>query len=105
MATATVAELLVELGEQLRNERIRQRIDQGTLAAHAGVARTAVGRLERGVGGQLHTFLAVLRALGKEAWLKSLSPAIAVDPMQMLRANKPAPRRVRARKDESGDPR
>lgn len=103
MSQPTIDELLVDLGEQLRNERVRQRLDQSTLAGHAGVARTAVSRLERGVGGQMHTFLAVLRALGKEAWLNSLSPTVSVDPMQLLRARKPALRRVRTRKDELGN--
>jgi transcriptional regulator with XRE-family HTH domain len=100
MKTSTVDELLVELGEQLRNERVRQRMEQAALAAHAGVARTAVSRLERGMGGQLHTLLAVLRALGKADWLKSLSPPVGIDPMQLLRSQRRSPRRVRARKDE-----
>lgn len=104
MSSPTIDELLVELGEQLRNERVRKRMDQATLAANAGIARTAVSRLERGIGGQLHTFLAVLRALGKDEWLKTLSPSISIDPMQLLRSQKSTPRRVRPRKDEIGNP-
>lgn len=100
MTHPSIDELLIGLGEQLRSERVRQRMDQAALAAKAGVSRTAVSRLERGVGGQLHTLLAVLRALGQAQWLKTLAPAVSVDPMLMLRRARTVPQRVKPTKEE-----
>jgi len=81
---STVEELADELGVQLRRERIRQRLGQHALAARAGVARAALSRIriENGHGGTISTFLAVVRALGREDWLATLAPEIAVAPME-----------------------
>jgi transcriptional regulator with XRE-family HTH domain len=84
----------------LRCERVRQRLRQADVAANAGIALTAVRRLELGSGATVHTLAAVVRALGKTGWWDSLAPAIGVDPMEMLRRLNRLPYRVRRRKDD-----
>lgn len=102
MPQSTVEELLAQLGEHIRTERVRQRLEQARLAAEAGVARSALSRLENGAGGTLRTFVAVLRALGKAGWLATLAPRVTVDPMQMLLSQRPNNQRVKKRKSERG---
>ena len=81
------------LGRQLRGLRLRQDLDQRTLAERAGVALHVVKHLEAGKGSTVSSLIRVLRALGRADWLNSLSPAVSISPMQMLKA-KPARRRA-----------
>ena len=82
-----------ELGRQLRSLRLRQDLDQRTLAERAGVALNVVKNLEAGKGSTLSSLIRVLRALGRVDWLNSLSPTVSISPMQMLKA-KPARQRA-----------
>ena len=82
-----------ELGRQLRSLRLRQDLDQRTLAERAGVALNVVKHLEAGKGSTVSSLIRVLRALGRADWLNTLSPTVSISPMQMLRA-KPARRRA-----------
>lgn len=99
----TVEELLSELGEHLRRERVGQRIEQADLALRAGIPRSALSRLENGQGATLRTFAAALRALGKADWIATLSPQVTVRPMELLARGRATPKRVRMRKDERGE--
>ena len=82
-----------ELGRQLRSLRLRENVDQRTLAERAGVALNVVKNLEAGKGSTVSSLIRVLRALGRADWLSSLSPTVSISPMQMLKA-KPARRRA-----------
>ena len=82
-----------ELGRQLRGLRLRQDLDQRTLAERAGVALNVVKNLEAGKGSTVSSLIRVLRALGRADWLSSLSPTVSISPMQMLKA-KPVRRRA-----------
>ena len=82
----TTDEWAVELGQHLRNLRLRQNIDQRQLAERAGVALNAVKGLEGGKGATVTSFIKVLRALGKEEWLGTLAPQVSISPLQMLKA-------------------
>src|SRR5262245_5075218 len=95
-----IEELAAELGAQVRSQRIRLRLTQEELASAAGVARKAVMRLETGGNPTVHTLLAVLRAIGRADWVRTLAPAVRISPMELLRSEKPPARRVRARKNE-----
>lgn len=102
MSQPSVTELMELLGEQLRRQRIRCRLNQQDLAARAGVARSAVSRLENGAGGNIQTLVAVVRALGKLDWLNGFAPHV-IDPMVLLRIQGSLGKRVRVRKDEDGN--
>lgn len=93
MIVSTAAQLAAELGGQLRALRLRQNVDQQQLAARAGVALNAVKNLESGKGATVGSLLKVLRALGREDWLRALSPQVSISPLQAL-TGKPARQRA-----------
>jgi transcriptional regulator with XRE-family HTH domain len=97
----TVDELQTELGAALRRERIAQRLEQADVAKRAGVGRAGVSRIENGHGGTIATLLAVVRALSREDWLKTLAPHVAVSPMDLIRRERKTPQRVRRPKPET----
>ena len=97
MAVSTTTQLAAELGEQLRALRLRQNVDQQQLAARAGVALNAVKNLESGKGATVGSLLKVLRALGREDWLRALSPQVSISPLQAL-TRKPTRQRASRKK-------
>lgn len=88
----------VELGQQARALRLRRNLDQQELAEQAGVGLTALKNLESGKGSSVKTLIKVLRALGRASWLETLSPAVSISPMQMLKAKPARSRASRPRK-------
>lgn len=93
MNNKTPDEWEVELGQQVRDLRLRQNIDQQRLAEQSGVALNVVKRLEGGKGTTVSSLIKILRALGRVEWLSTLAPAISISPLQMLHA-KPARQRA-----------
>lgn len=89
----TPEEWELELGQQIRDLRLRQDIDQQRLAEQAGVALNVVKRLEGGKGNTLTSLIKILRALGRIEWLNTLAPSVSISPMQMLHGK---PERQRA---------
>ena len=85
LESKTVREWEAVLGEQLRDLRLRQNIDQRQLAEQAGVALNAVKNLEAGKGSTVVTLIKVLRALGRADWLATLAPPVSISPLQMLK--------------------
>lgn len=95
----TIEEWERVVGEQVRDGRVAQNFDQGSLAAMANISVGALSNLERGKGSSLSTVVAVVRALGRTDWLEGLAPPVTVSPMQILRSKRGAgSRRVRVRK-------
>jgi transcriptional regulator with XRE-family HTH domain len=91
-------ELSALLGESLRALRLDRNLDQKTLAAQAGVSLNALKNLESGKGANVSTMVLVLRALGREDWLKSLAPVATINPLTLPRGAGP---RQRARRRAS----
>jgi transcriptional regulator with XRE-family HTH domain len=94
VSTAPSAKLL---GAHLRALRLRQGVDQQTLAARAGVALNAVKNLEYGKNSTVRSLLQVLRALGREDWLHALAPQVSISPLEILERKAPRQRAGRAR--------
>lgn len=88
----TPTEWAEELGQQLRDLRLRQNIDQRQLAGRAGVALNVVKNLEAGKGATVTSLVKVLRALGRADWLGSLAPTVSISPLQMLKGRPPRQR-------------
>lgn len=88
----THEEMEAAFGQQLRDLRLRRNIDQRQLAEQAGVALNAVKNLENGRGATMTSLVKVLRSLGRTDWLETLAPAVAISPMQMLKAKQPRQR-------------
>lgn len=83
------------LGGHLRALRLRQSLDQQTLAARAGIALNAVKKLEYGKNGTVRSLLQVLRALGREDWLNALAPQVSISPLEILERKAPRQRASR----------
>lgn len=95
-AFTTIGERLVALGQQIRQARIAENLEQAQLAAQAGISTGALRKLELGRGSTVETLVRTLKALGLADRLALLVPQPTVSPMALLKA--PAPRsRVRVR--------
>jgi len=93
----TTEEIEKELGQQIRSLRLRKNIHQEGLAERAGVALSALKNLESGKGAALKTFIKILRALERLAWLDTLAPAVSISPLQILKSKHPRQRASRKR--------
>lgn len=85
----TSTELEAEVGEKLKALRLLKNLDQKSLAGRAGISLSALKSLENGSGSTLKSFVSVLRALGREAWLETIAPIATINPMHMTQAAKP----------------
>jgi transcriptional regulator with XRE-family HTH domain len=97
--TKTPGELETELGIQVRDLRIRQNINQQTLASQAGVALNSVKNLEAGKGATITSLVKILRSLGRADWLLTLAPEVSISPLQMLKSKSKRQRASRKRGD------
>jgi len=92
-SSKSTGEWEAELGQQVRNLRLRGNLEQLVLAEQAGVGLSALKNLESGKGATVKTLIRVLRALDRTGWLETLAPAVSISPLQMLKA-KPARQRA-----------
>lgn len=97
-AFSSVADLEAELGTHLRALRLDRNLEQATVAERAGVSLNAVKRLESGRGSTTHTLISILRALGREEWLKTIAPIATINPLTMPRSAKPRLRAARRKR-------
>ena len=102
MSIHTQAELEAALGHSLRALRLDRNVDQKTLAERAGISLRAVKNLEGGLGSTLKSLVAVLRALEREDWLKTIAPMATINPLTMTRDARPR-QRARRRTLAHGD--
>lgn len=94
----TIPELAQQLGERLRNCRLRRRLEQTELAARAGLSDRTVRSLEKGAGSSVESLLRVMKALGILEGLEAMvPPEPSVDPLTLLK-RKDMPRRVYKRR-------
>ena len=97
LTNQTSNELEQLVGESLKRLRLSRNIGQRMLAERAGVSTRALQSLENGEGSSLGTLVLVLRALGREDWLKTIAPVATVNPMNAVRQAGPRQRaRTRA---------
>ena len=93
----TSAEIEEILGSRLRELRLLKNLDQVSLAERAGVSLNALKHLETGQGARVSSLIKVLRGLDRADWLQTLTPAVSISPMQMLKREYRAPKRARRR--------
>ena len=90
------AELLKELVERCRSERLRQNLTQVEVAAKAGISLSSYQRFERDGQLSLERFVAVLFALNQvESLERFLQPPVVSDLREL---DSPKSTRQRARK-------
>ncbi len=95
----TLLEWEKEIGQQVRDLRLRQNLGQIEVAKRAGIALNAVKNLETGKGSTLTSLIQIVRALGKANWLNALAPEISVSPMRLLKAKLPRRRASKGNSD------
>jgi transcriptional regulator with XRE-family HTH domain len=83
-----VEDLLILLGERIRELRLREDIAQTVLGARSGISLKAVKNLENGTGATVASLLRVLRTLGRTEWIETLGPKVGISPMQLLTRKK-----------------
>lgn len=86
MSANTIEEFEAAMGAQIRSLRLRQNIDRANLALRAGCSVSALKNLEYGTGTTLRTLIAVVRALGREDWLRHVAPMATISPLSMPKA-------------------
>jgi putative transcriptional regulator len=96
---ATSEQIEAALCERLENIRLTRNITQAQLASEAGIALKTMGRLEKGQGVSLDTFIRILIALGIQDNLQILLPDPTIRPMD--RVNMRGTERKRARPIQS----
>jgi len=94
--------ILVELGEKIRQVRLRKDMTQIALAEESGVAKRTIERFEKGASIQLTGLVRILRALGMIELLLDLIPEQENSPMAQLLGEKKVKYRA-SRKDKNKD--
>jgi transcriptional regulator with XRE-family HTH domain len=103
----STADILAELGRNIRGVRVQRGLEQAELAERAGISISALSHLENGHGSALQSFVRVLRALDLADGLNTLVPGTVFDPLSVNRAAAPRQRvrYSRARPPASGNQR
>lgn len=76
--------MLDELGRRLARARKEQDLSQPELAELAGIGVATLRRIETGSGGQLETWLKLLKALGMTSQIEMLLPETLISPMSEI---------------------
>ncbi len=98
---ATSAQIEVTLCKRLESIRLSRNITQAQLAEEAGVSPRTIGRLEKGQGVSMDTFIRIMIALNIQQNLEALLPDPTVRPIE--RVGMGAGERKRARPTKSID--
>ncbi len=92
---ATSEQIEAALCQRLERIRLARNTTQKQLATEAGVSPRTIGRLEKGEGVSLDTFIRVLKALGIQHSLETLLPDPTVKPMDRIGSGPGERRRAR----------
>ena len=77
-------DILKELGERIKAERIRQKMTQAQLGINSGVGTSTIQRAESGESIQFLNIIKILRTLHQLHNLELLLPSSELTPMQYL---------------------
>ncbi len=83
-SVATSDQIEAAICKRLESIRLSRNITQVQLAEEAGVSPRTIGRLEKGQGVSVDTFIRVLTALGIQQNLEALLPDPAVRPIERI---------------------
>lgn len=78
-------EIMVEVGEKLRQLRINKKLTQQELAQVVGVNRRLIGEIEAGKGTSLLVFIKILKTFNKTDKLLELLESSSISPREMFR--------------------
>jgi transcriptional regulator with XRE-family HTH domain len=83
-SVATSDQIEAALCKRLENIRLSRNTTQIQLAGEAGVSPRTIGRLEKGQGVSVDTFIRVMTALGVQQNLEALLPDPTVRPVERI---------------------
>jgi transcriptional regulator with XRE-family HTH domain len=83
-SVATSDQIEAALCKRLESIRLSRNITQAQLAEEAGVSPRTIGRLEKGQGVSLDTFIRIMMALGIQQSLEALMPDPTVRPIERI---------------------
>ena len=95
MVVGEKTEVLKEIGESLRERRLRLNLSQAMAAERSGISENTLRNFERGDGISLWGFVSLCRTYGHDNWVYELRPESVADYANRIR---PAKTRVRAAK-------
>lgn len=98
---ATSPQIEAALCKRLEQIRLSRNTTQRQLAESAGISTRTIGRLEKGQGVSLNTFIRVMTALGIQQNLETLMPDPTVRPIERVGVG--TGQRQRARPRPPGD--
>jgi len=78
-------EIIVEVGEKLRQLRINKKFTQEELAQIVGVNRRLIGEIEAGKGTSLLVFIKILKTFNKTDKLLEILESSSISPRDMFR--------------------
>ena len=102
-SVATSDQIEAALCKRLESIRLSRNITQAQLAEEAGVSPRTIGRLEKGQGVSVDTFIRIMIALGIQQSLEALLPDPTVRPIERVGIG--AGERKRARPTQSSNER
>ena len=100
-SVATSDQIEAALFKRLESIRLSRNITQAQLAEEAGVSPRTIGRLEKGQGVSVDTFIRIMMALNIQQNLEALLPDPSVRPIERIGMG--AAERKRARPTKSID--
>ena len=95
MVLGEKTEVLKEIGESLRERRLRLNLSQAMAAERSGISENTLRNFERGDGISLWGFVSLCRTYGHDNWVYELRPESIADYANRIRPKKT---RVRAAK-------
>ena len=78
-------EIMIKVGEKLRQLRINKKLTQQELAQVVGVNRRLIGEIEAGKGTSLLVFIKILKTFNKTDKLLELLESSSISPRDMFR--------------------
>jgi len=81
----TTNALEAEIGNRLKQVRLRKNITQTALAQKTGLSRVSISKIERGNGATLSSLLAILRSLELLPQLETLFPPPELSPLELVK--------------------
>ncbi|MBN3519870.1 helix-turn-helix transcriptional regulator [Algoriphagus lutimaris] len=87
-STKTDIQILQQIGDFVKAERIAQNKSQDQLSSEAGISRSTLSLLERGEKVNLITMIQVLRVLDQLQWLEAFELKNTISPMDYIKLQK-----------------
>ena len=89
--------ILEELGNRLRQRRIKKGLTQAELAREAGVSKRTIERIEAGAAAQTLNLVRILRVLELLGGIEQLVPEAGPSPLDLLKRKGKARKRATSR--------